>query len=206
MIRRLALSLTAVAAAAGLAAPAAQAGPLVASAPDCSSQVWENPFLPWLDPANYVLAPQGTLEAGEGGWSLANGAAEAAGNETFYVHAPGEDTSLYLPAGSRARTGTMCVGLEHPTLRFFAKRHGGSDLSTLRVDVLLEDSFGNIHEVTIGTTTGGEDWAPTLPMVITASLLPLLPGDHTPVQFRFVPQDDAGWSIDDVYVDPYSRT
>ena len=53
--------------------PSAQAGPLVASAPDCNPQVWEKPFLPWADPANYVLAPTGTLESARD-WTLDGGA------------------------------------------------------------------------------------------------------------------------------------
>jgi hypothetical protein len=39
-------------------------------------------------------------------------------------------------------------------------------------------------------------------MVVLASLLPLLPGDHTPVRFRVTAQGGS-WQIDDFYVDPY---
>jgi hypothetical protein len=43
-------------------------------------------------------------------------------------------------------------------------------------------------------------------MPIVANLLPLLPGDHTPVAFRFTPVGLGGdWRIDDLYVDPYRR-
>ena len=41
-------------------------------------------------------------------------------------------------------------------------------------------------------------------MLVVANLLPLLPGEHTPVAFRFTALG-GDWSIDDVYVDPYSR-
>jgi hypothetical protein len=49
---------------------------------------------------------------------------------------------------------------------------------------------------------GGSKWTPTLPLPVIANLLPLLPGDLTPVRFRFTPVGGA-WQIDDVYVDPY---
>src|SRR4051812_50029452 len=44
--------------------PAAQAGPLVASAGDCATAQLEQPFQPWLDPASYVLMPNGGVENG----------------------------------------------------------------------------------------------------------------------------------------------
>jgi hypothetical protein len=34
------------------------------------------------------------------------------------------------------------------------------------------------------------------------NLLPLLPGNYTPVEFRFTPQGGS-WQLDDVYVDPH---
>ena len=42
-------------------------------------------------------------------------------------------------------------------------------------------------------------------MTVLANLLPLLPGAHTPVAFRFTPLLGGEWSIDDVYVDPFQR-
>jgi hypothetical protein len=165
----------------------------------------EQPFLPWLDAALYTIAPDGTFEDGASSWSLSGGAATAAGNESYYVHGDGETGSLALPNGSSATSGSMCVGVEHPTLRFFAKRTGGSPLSTLRAEVLFEDATGDVHSVTIGTVgnlTG--NWSATSPMVIGANMLSLLPGDHTAVAFRFTPQGGS-WAIDDVYVDPFYR-
>jgi hypothetical protein len=41
-------------------------------------------------------------------------------------------------------------------------------------------------------------------MPVIANLLPLLPGELTPVRFRFTPVGlGAAWQIDDVYVDPF---
>jgi hypothetical protein len=197
---RLAL-LAATSLAASLVASApVQAGPLVTTATSCDDQVFEQPFLSWGDPMNYVLAPAGTLDDGTAAWSAGGSAAVVAGNEPFYVHAPGEDESLALPDGSSATTGEMCVGLDHPTLRFFA-RNTGSRLGSLRVEVLFRDAAGDRRNLTIGSVSAGSGWQPTAPFPIVANLLPLLPGQMTPVAFRFTPQGGT-WTIDDVYVDP----
>jgi hypothetical protein len=105
----------------------------------------------------------------------------------------------------------MCVGLEHPTLRFFARRSGSatsSALSSLRVDVRFEDAAGDVATLTIGVVPASlhAAWGPTLPMPVVANLLPLLPGERTPVAFRFTPQGPGSWLVDDVYVDPYRRS
>jgi hypothetical protein len=183
-----------------ISAPA-QAGLLVSSATDCDEQVYEQPFLQWADPANYVLAPSGTFEDGAGSWDLSGGASVNVGDEPFDVHAPGEVQGLSLPPGSSATTAPMCVGIEHPTLRLFA-RNSGFLLSTLKVEVLFEDNSGNVHALPIGLLAAGSQWRPTLPMPIVVNLLPLLPGEHTAVAFRFTP-NGGNWKIDDVYVDPY---
>ena len=183
--------------------PNAQAGPLVSSATSCSAQTLEQPFVPWLDPAQYVLAPDGTFEAGANAWSL-SGAYVASGNEPYYVHGSSESKSLRLPTGSSATSPSMCVGLEHPTLRFFA-RAGRLSLSTLHVDVLFEDAFGGVHSLPVGEVASGSSWQPTPAMAVVANLLPLLPGERTAVAFRFTVQGTGGWRIDDVYVDPICR-
>src|SRR3954469_5842148 len=170
-----------------LAAQPSHAGVLVASAPSCADPATSHPFLPWLDIASYVPAPDGGFEAGAKGWAL-DGAATVAGNETYRVGGSADDTALRVPAGGSATSPAFCVGLEHPTARLFAKRVGGSLLSTLRVDVQFEDALGHTHALPIGVVLGTGGWAPSLPMPIIANLLPLLPGSHTPVSLRLVPQ------------------
>jgi hypothetical protein len=190
-----------------VAAPSAQAGVLVKSATDCDAQTVEQPFTRWLDPSSYVLVPNGTIESGSDGWSVAGGYATS-GNEPWYVHGAGESSSMKISAGRSVTTGSMCVGLEHPTLRFFAKSSGGSLLSlvsTLTVEVQFEDSLGNVDTLPIGTVLPGGSWQPTLPFPVVANLLPLLPGEHTAVRFRFTAVGGSNWQIDDVYVDPRSR-
>jgi hypothetical protein len=75
--------------------------------------------------------------------------------------------------------------------------------SHLDVEVLFEDAYGNVHDIAIGTAKGA-GWSPTAPMVITPALLPLLPGEHTAVAFRFTAHG-GDFQIDDVHVDPWGR-
>ena len=184
-----------------LSAPTAHAGPLVASA-DCTTGPLEQPFRPWLDPADYVLVPGGTFERGSSRWSL-DGANVVQGNEPYYVHGTGETKSLRIRSGDSATSGTMCVGVNEPTLRLFVRSSAASLTSKLKVEVLFEDALGDVHAAPIGSVhaVGSTSWTPSAPMALGVNLLPLLDG-KTPVQFRFTPQGSAGWQIDDVYVDP----
>jgi hypothetical protein len=180
-----------------LLAPAAL-GVAPAAAADCAAPPDASPvFARWLDPADYFLAPDGGLEAGGSGWALGDGASVAAANEPWAVSGPGR-SALDLPAGAQAASPTVCVGLDRPTVRFFARRTDGGPLATLRVDALVAGG----PAVPVGTIVAGEAWAPGPPLVVAPSLLPLLTGSRTPVQFRFRAQGGA-FQVDDLYVDPY---
>jgi hypothetical protein len=186
---------------------AAHAGLLVASAPSCESSNISKPFLPWRDNADYVLNQGASFEIGADGWSL-NGATVVPGNEPWHVTSAADASSLRIAPGNSAVSAIQCVGLEHPTLRFFAKRSGGGLLggvSTLTVSVLAETSLGLVVPVPIGLVTNNGTWQPTPPILVVANLLPLLPGNYTPVAFAFTPVGSATWQIDDLYVDPHSR-
>ncbi len=186
------------------AAPSAQAGLLVSSASECAATSSSKVFLPWLDVADYFLAPGGDFESGAAGWSTSGAAGTTDGNEPWNVTGGGE-SSLRLPAGSSATSPAICVGIEHPTIRFFTKSAGASLLSGLRVDVLFEDSLGATRTLPIGRVLRGGGWQVTPPYAILANLLPLLPGERTAVAFRFTPEGTGTWQIDDVHVDPYGR-
>jgi hypothetical protein len=190
---------------AGLAfATPSNAGVLVGTATDCNSYILEQPFVRWADPANYTLAPQGTFEHGTREWQLTGGARVVRDNERYFVHRRGETRALWLPAGSSATTRAMCAGIGEPTLRFFARNARGN-LSQLQVEVLFEDSLGQVLALPIGAALSASSrWEPTLPLPVVANLLPLLPDQRTAIAFRFTPLDDSGaWRIDDVYLDPY---
>jgi hypothetical protein len=194
------INLAAVGAIVALALPAgASAGPLVAEAKSCDTQILSQPFLPWADPAYYTLDPGGSFEAGGPAWS---GGRVVPGNEPFHVGPPTDSMSLALAAGASTVSRSLCVGLEHPDLRFFAK--ASSPLAKLNVEVLFEDASGNVLSALIGVVSANNGWALTPTYPIVANLLPLMPGSKTAVAFRFTAAE-GDWQIDDVYVDPYTR-
>ena len=190
-----------------LSASSAHAGILVntESAKNCTTQVLEQPFKRWGDYANYTLVPGGNFESGTPAWTLSK-ASIVSGNETFYVRSKRDSRSLSLGASGVATSRPVCVGLDHPTLRFFA-RNRGLPTSTLTVEVMFETSLGAVLSLPVGvvsTPTG--TWQPTLPLPVVANLLPLLPNQRTAVAFRFRAIGIGGnWRIDDVFVDPHKR-
>jgi hypothetical protein len=190
-----------------IVAPAAQAGPLAETA-DCSLRPpMAQVFLPWADPANYVLSPDGGMEGGAAGWTLDGTAAVVSGNESYYIRDASDSKSLSLPAGSSATSAAMCVGLGHPTVRFFTKANGTGLLSRLKVEVMYEDGLtGAVITLPIGVALPSAGWQVTLPMTILMNILsPLTKDGMAPVAFRFTPVGSGSWRIDDFYVDPVRK-
>jgi hypothetical protein len=87
-------------------------------------------------------------------------------------------------------------------VRFFARRERGL-LSTLAVSAVIRLQAGGTLEVPFRVVAAGDRWAPTLPLLFAANVLPLLPGQGIPVSFRFTPLLGGDWRIDDVHVDPF---
>jgi hypothetical protein len=199
--------MTAVTAAVGtgiLAAPAS-AGVLVKSATNCDQPSLSKPFSGFGDTTNYFLAPQGSFETTPDRWALSGGTRVVSDNEPWKVSGAGSH-ALHIPAGGSATTPTICVGLDHPTIRFFARRTSGLPLlSTLAVSVQVETSLGLVVTVPVNAVLlSNSQWAPTGQMLIVANLLPLLPGEMTPIRLRFS-SVLGDFRIDDVYVDPRCR-
>jgi hypothetical protein len=176
---------------------------VLSGAAGCPAQPAAQTFLPWLDPAWYVAAPDGGLERRAAGWSLVAGAVVEDTNEPYQVGGADDRRSLALPRGSAATTAPMCIGAEHPTIRFFVRNAGSPD-SALRVSVAFRDSDGHWQSLAIGVVTGSSAWVPSPVLPVVVNLLSLV-GDQQ-AAFRFAPGDDRGdWAIDDVYVDPYGK-
>jgi hypothetical protein len=188
----------------------ASAGVLVASAPSCDNGATSQPFAQFGDSNSYFLAPGGNFESGAAGWNL-GGARVVGDQEPWQVAGDAGSHALSIGAGRSVVTPTFCVGVEDPTMRFFAHRSGGGllgGLSQLVVTARVETSLGAVIEVPVGTITSltnGVQWNRTPTQIVLASLLPLLPGDHTPIQFRFAAVGTGDWVIDDVFVDPRYR-
>jgi hypothetical protein len=200
--------ITALVAAAGtaFAAAPASAGVLVKSAPDCNSADIAQPFTRWGDSANYFLVPNGDFEAGTAGWGLTGSAGVVADNEPWHVGGDG-GRALQIPAGATVTSPTVCVGLDHPTIRLFAKRTSGLPLlASLAVSVEAETSLGLTVTIPVNAVLlNNGSWSQTGRMLIVANLLPLLPGDLTPIRLKFTSLLGT-FRIDDVYVDPRMRS
>ena len=191
---------------AAFAPAAANAGVLVQTAQSCADEQLSHPFAPWLDYASYTPLPGGAFEPGQQAWTLTGGAKVVSGNETYRVRSYGDTRSLSIPQGATATSPSICVGLNEPTLRYFAKQAGSllGITGAMKVDVLFEDSLGSVVSAPIGAAALSTTWQPSLPAVVTANLLPLLPGQMTAVAFRFTALTGS-WQIDDAYVDPMFR-
>jgi hypothetical protein len=171
----------------------------------CGNQLFEQPFLRWLDPVNYVLAPDGGLEAGASGWTLSGGAKLQSGNEPFHVRGAADALSLSLPSGSSATTPPMCVGVDAVVARLFAA-NSGSVLSTLKVEVVHRNLLGLTVATPVAVLAGTPEWRPTLPLAVLANVasLKVALNQTTEISLRFTPLgSSSGWKIDDVYVDPF---
>jgi hypothetical protein len=201
-LRTTLIAASVAAAALAVGAPSASAGLLVKSAPDCSPKATTKAFAGVDgDRTDYWLAPGGDFEAGSQPWSLNGKASVVSGNEPWKISGSGDSRSLRLPPGASAVSPVMCVGIEHPTMRLFAKNNQAL-LSTLSVSVIFETSLGLKAELPVGVLLPHGQWKPSPKLIVLANLLPLLPGDHTPVQFRFTSVGLGTWSVDDFYVDP----
>ena len=182
----------------------ASAGTAMPAAASCPATV-EHPFLPWLDPAAYTLAPGGDFESTSLRWQLSGGARIVSGNEPFRVHGSVDTRSLSIPAGASVLSPPFCAGLGEPALRLFAV--GGNWTSALKVEVLYRTVFGTASQ-TVALVPRMGAWGPTLPMPLLGNVLGLtaLDGLTTTVQLRFTALGSAGWKVDDVYVDPWKVT
>jgi len=169
------------------------------SGSDCSPAL-SQPFLPWLDPSSYFLAPGGDFESGAAGWTL-SGASVVSGNEPWRVGNGSDSHSLRLPAGASATAPATCIGLADPTVRFFARNTALLGLGTLVVTADISAAGLDVR-VPVGVVTGGSSFQPTLPLPLLANLTSSLPGSTGTVTLEFTALGGS-WQIDDVYVDPF---
>jgi hypothetical protein len=204
-VRTTLIAASVAAAALAVGAPSASAGLLVKSAPDCSPKPTSAAFSKIDgDSTQYWLAPGGDFEAGSQPWSLSGRASIVSGNEPWKLAGSDDSRSLRLPPGASATSPVVCVGIEHPAVRLFAKTDSGL-LPTLVVDVITETSLGLKLAVPAGVLLPNGRWKPSPKLIVLSSLLPLLPGEHTPVQFRVTSVGLGTWSVDDFYIDPRCR-
>jgi len=176
-----------------------------ASVSTCEARVVSQPSLSWSDPRHYFLMPGGDLES-SAGWTFSGGARLVDGNEPFYLHSLDDRRSLFLPSGGSARSASMCVDSDEPTMRFFV-RNTGSPLSLLAVEARVRSTVLGVTATTslpLGVVLGTQQaWQPSLSVMFKLSVNQVL-GGTTTVDFRFTALGPGGkWQVDDVYVDPF---
>jgi hypothetical protein len=176
-----------------------------ASAQACNYQGAEQSFRSWGDSHFYVLAPDGGFEAGGAGWSLSGGAATVTGNESFFLNDPADSRSLSLPTGSSAVSPPICMSLDTPSFRLFA-RNAGDPNASLRVEATYK-LLGLVRTKAVSTVKAGASWNPSQQMstVLTLSTVvgTLIP---SAIQIRITPVGSGGqWQVDDLYIDPFAR-
>jgi len=180
----------------------ARSGELLEGA-DCGFDDPSRVFSPWGDLAMYALAPQGDLSPSDE-WTLDKEATVAFGGDPF----SGAMHSLELQKGAEAASPAMCVNLEHPTLRFFARDVGGNGKANLKVDVLYEDFGGHVKHLTVAKLRLDNEWQPSAIVPMYMNFLALAsPDGITAVAFKFKAeglQKDETLSISSLYVDPFS--
>jgi hypothetical protein len=180
----------------------ARLGKLFSSA-ECGYGDASTMFSAWGDFAMYALAPQGDLSPSDD-WTLDKESRVVSGADPF----SGASFSLELAKEGQAGSPAMCVNLDNPTLRFFARDVGGNGKSRLRVDLLYEGLDGHVRRLTIAKLKIGSEWQPSLILPIYMNMLAVAsPNGVTAVALRFKAeglQKDELLSISSIYVDPFS--
>ena len=171
----------------------------------CTATPTTKAFAAFGDTADYSLAPAGAFESGATGWSL-SGSSVVSGNESAKVHGSGDAKSLAISATGQAVSPAFCVGIQHPSFRFFARRTSGT-WGVLNVKLRYKGADGVTNETTVGSVSAADTaWHPTASIALS-TVLGLWNGDQSAsVQIVLDPEDYGGsWAVDDVYIDPYSR-
>ena len=112
-------------------------------------------------------------------------------------------SSVLIPRGGTVTTGPICVGLDKPTVRFFARRPNFALLPLMTVEgVFTTKSGGTAALPLVGVPLAGNSWSVQLPFLTNGALLEL--GDTTMMRFR-IRSVIGDWQVDDFYVDPSRR-
>lgn len=173
----------------------------------CLPSVTTKAFAKLGDTADYALLSGGNFETGAVGWSL-GGASIVAGNESLFVGTTKDARALSVPATAKSVSPVFCVGVEHPTFRFVARKGSGT-WATMLVKVRWWDSTGNVNETTLGALDGTKygAWTATPAIALSTSLPLWQVGQSVSAQLVFDPEDSGGsWLVDDIYIDPLKRS
>jgi hypothetical protein len=175
------------------------------AASPCPKQPVFKPFSIFGDKADYSLLSGGDFEGSTAGWSL-NSAYVAYGNESWQVGGAGDDESLRILPDGTAISPAFCVGIEHPSFRFFARRVTGS-WGVLTVKLRWTEANGATRETVVGALNGSStSWQPTSILPLAVNLPLWQEDDSLNVRVVLDPENYGGaWRVDDIYIDPYAR-
>lgn len=174
---------------------------IAGTALSCTTPVIENPFLPFGDDLDYVLAPNGSFES-DAGWRLADGAERILGDDPFDLRDP-DESMLSLPEGAEATSALMCVDPGYPSFRFPVRATG--ERATIRVEVAYPwSSWDGFRRSDSFRVSGDEGWTLSPHLDLDPDRGGTGPG-WRPMAVRLIAKrgwGDAGAELDDVYVDP----
>jgi len=179
------------------------------AASGCGTRTVTTPFTRFGDANSYFLAPNGGFESGATGWSLSGGASATSGNESFYLRASSDRSSLTLPTGSVASSSFVCITKDDPSVRFVARATGS--YNSLNVSATIRNSAGTVQSVYLGQLSSGSfgTWTPSgiYSYAVNLNMPWMLVNGVAEVSFTFSSQGSGGsWQIDDVYIDPFKGT
>jgi hypothetical protein len=175
--------------------------PVVADAA-CPTSPTVSSFAQFGDGAAYSLAPGGSFESPNAGWSFSN-ASVINGNESFNLVAGSH--SLAIGPNGVAVSPWICISSEYPSFRFFARQLSGATNASLGASLQWITLLGLSVDTAAGSVRGGSSWAPSPVMKLGSSVPLWLPGSTLYVRLSFRPAADSAWAIDDVFIDPYRR-
>lgn len=158
----------------------------------CNSSALTQPFAPWLDFADYELAPGGDFDSSA--WTLTGGAELVAGSEPYAATGHLGSSSLSLPAASSARSPLTCLDAAYPTIRFFIAGKGS-------VEVSIVDGSSVIPA---GIAVAGGEWSPTPVMLTSSAVLGALSGGTAQASVALTGLSGDP-QIDDVFIDPWNH-
>jgi len=179
--------------------PAASASAALIETSPCDGAQLSQPFAAFGDNAYYKLVPGGDFESGLGGWSVNGNAKVVSGGHSGRY-------ALSLPAGSSVTTPASCVNAGAPSFRFFSKSSGGllGLVPVLKVDLVYRDSVLGLVALPLGTAVPSGTFKPSLSLLTASVVAGLLSDGQADLAFRFTSVLGT-WTVDDVWVDPYTR-
>jgi hypothetical protein len=184
--------MVALGAAAIVLVPAASARADLIDLSACNLSPLSQPFVPWLDPSNYELAPGGDFETSS--WQLSDGAHLVGGSDPFAATGTVGDSSLALPAGASAESPATCVDAAYPTIRMFTSGTGLVAVSVVYGGVTIPAG--------VAVSVGG--WQPSLPALTESALAGLASDGSAQVSIKLTSLL-GNVRVDDVFVDPWNR-